>query len=171
MRQSIIVFCLTVSVLFTTTNTFADNCSGNCTNGFGIMTYSDGSEYVGEWRQGKRHGQGYFTYANGINRYVGEFTDGSMSGGDLIKIRSDFTEADIAAGKSKSAMCAACHGYAGISEIPMYPNLAGQKEAYLVKQLKGFKSGKRQDAVMAPMAKILSDADIKNLAAYYASLK
>ena len=46
---------------------------------------------------------------------------------------------DAAAGKGKSMMCAACHGSAGISAVPMYPNLAGQKEIYLTKQLKDFK--------------------------------
>ncbi|MBU2969408.1 cytochrome c [Pseudoalteromonas sp. C2R02] len=79
--------------------------------------------------------------------------------------------ADVAAGKAKSATCAACHGAAGISAIPMYPNLAGQKAMYTVKQLKAFKSGTRKDPVMAPMASMLSDADMENIAAYYASLK
>ncbi|WP_093328754.1 c-type cytochrome [Thalassotalea agarivorans] len=79
--------------------------------------------------------------------------------------------ADIAAGKAKSAVCAACHGQAGVSAVPMYPNLAGQKEEYLKKQLKDFKSGARKDPVMAPMAMPLSDEDIANLSAYYASLK
>jgi len=78
---------------------------------------------------------------------------------------------DIAAGKAKTAMCAACHGAMGVSAVPMYPNLAGQKEAYLAKQLKDFKSGSRKDPVMAPMAMGLSDADIANVSAYYASLK
>jgi len=78
---------------------------------------------------------------------------------------------DVAAGKAKSAMCAACHGPAGISVNPLWPNLAGQQEAYLAKQLNDFKSGKRNDPVMSGMAKPLSDADIANLAAYYASLK
>jgi|TARA_B110000211_G_scaffold66262_1_gene76455 cytochrome c553 len=78
---------------------------------------------------------------------------------------------DAAAGKAKSAMCAACHGAAGISAVPMYPNLAGQKEAYLAKQLKDFKSGNRKDPVMAPMAMALSDEDVANIAAYYAGLK
>jgi cytochrome c553 len=81
------------------------------------------------------------------------------------------TAGDVAAGKAKSATCAACHGANGISAIPMYPNLAGQKEQYIIKQLKDFKAGKRQDPVMAPMAMPLSDADIENLAAYFASLK
>ena len=77
---------------------------------------------------------------------------------------------DAAAGKAKSAVCAGCHGATGVSAIPMYPNLAGQKEQYLVKQLKAFKSGERKDPVMAPMAAPLSDADMANLAAYFAGL-
>lgn len=79
--------------------------------------------------------------------------------------------ADLAAGKAKTATCAACHGANGISAIPMYPNLAGQKEQYLLKQLKDFKSGARKDPVMGPMSMPLSDADMANVAAYYASLK
>jgi cytochrome c553 len=78
---------------------------------------------------------------------------------------------DAAAGKGKSMMCAACHGAAGISAVPMYPNLAGQKAMYLTKQLKDFKSGKRNDATMKGMVASLSDADMADLAAYYASLK
>ena len=81
------------------------------------------------------------------------------------------TAGDAAAGKAKAAMCAACHGANGISMIEAYPNLAGQKEAYLVKQLKAFKNGTRKDPVMAPMAMPLSDADMENLAAYYAQMK
>lgn len=79
--------------------------------------------------------------------------------------------ADIEAGKAKSATCAACHGANGISAIPMYPNLAGQKEMYLDKQMKAFRDGQRQDPVMGPMAKPLSDQDIADISAYYASLK
>ena len=78
---------------------------------------------------------------------------------------------DIAAGKAKSMMCGACHGAAGVSAVPMYPNLAGQKEAYIIKQLKDFKSGNRKGPVMAPMTMALSDADMADLAAYYSSLK
>lgn len=78
--------------------------------------------------------------------------------------------ADIAAGKSKSVTCAACHGNNGISMIPMYPNLAGQKEQYLVLQMKAFRDGERKNMVMAPMAAGLSDADIANLSAYYANM-
>jgi len=78
---------------------------------------------------------------------------------------------DAAAGKSKAATCAGCHGAAGISANPLWPNLAGQKDAYIVKQLKAFRDGTRSDPMMSPMAKPLSDADIDNLAAYFSSLK
>lgn len=77
---------------------------------------------------------------------------------------------DPAAGKAKSATCTACHGANGISNNPLWPNLAGQKEQYLIKQLKAFRDGQRQDPAMSPMAKGLSDADIENLAAYYSGL-
>ena len=79
--------------------------------------------------------------------------------------------ADITAGKAKSAACTACHGGAGISSNPLWPNLAGQQKGYLEKQLKGFRSGERQDPLMSPMATNLSDTDIQNLSAYYYSLR
>jgi cytochrome c553 len=77
---------------------------------------------------------------------------------------------DAAAGKAKSATCAGCHGAAGISKNPMWPNLAAQQPGYLVKQLKAFRDGSRSDPMMEPMAKPLSDEDIANLAAWYSSL-
>jgi len=79
--------------------------------------------------------------------------------------------ADAAAGKAKAATCNACHGANGISAIPTYPNLAGQKEAYLVKQMKAFKDGTRKDPTMNAMSKPLSDADMANIAAHYAGMK
>lgn len=78
---------------------------------------------------------------------------------------------DVAAGKAKAAVCAACHGANGISNNPLWPNLAGQKEQYLIKQIKAFKSGERKDPLMTPQAAQLSDQDIENLAAYFSSLK
>ncbi|MDX1391375.1 MAG: cytochrome c [Rheinheimera sp.] len=78
--------------------------------------------------------------------------------------------ADIAAGKAKAAVCAACHGSNGISIIPDYPNLAGQKEKYLQSAIKAYRDGERKNAIMSPMATGLTDADVANLAAYFASL-
>ena len=77
---------------------------------------------------------------------------------------------DAAAGKAKAAVCAGCHGAKGVSATPMFPNLAGQKAAYLEKQLKAFRDGTRKDPTMSGMAKPLSDADMANLAAYYSGL-
>ncbi len=77
---------------------------------------------------------------------------------------------DAEAGKSKSITCAACHGGEGISPNGLWPNLAGQKEEYLAAQIKAFRDGARENAQMAPMVANLSDEDIADLAAYYASL-
>lgn len=81
--------------------------------------------------------------------------------------------ADAEAGKAKAAVCAACHGKDGVAAIPGYPNLAGQNEQYLVSALKAYKNKQRsggQAAIMQGQATGLSDEDIANLAAYYASL-
>lgn len=78
--------------------------------------------------------------------------------------------ADIVAGKVKAAVCAACHGGNGISIIPDYPNLAGQKVKYLESSIKAYRDGERKNPIMSPMAAGLSDSDIANLAAYFASL-
>ncbi|WP_218943577.1 c-type cytochrome [Exilibacterium tricleocarpae] len=78
---------------------------------------------------------------------------------------------DAAAGKAKSGTCVACHGPKGISPNDIWPNLAGQKKGYLVKQMKAFRDGQRKDPVMSPMAAGLSDKDIENLAAYYSEMK
>ncbi len=78
---------------------------------------------------------------------------------------------DAAAGKAKAASCAGCHGAKGISAMPLYPNLAGQKEAYIVKQLKAFKDKSRKDPTMNAMVAPLSDADMANIAAFYAGMK
>ncbi len=78
---------------------------------------------------------------------------------------------DAAAGKVKAAVCAACHGMNGISVNAMWPNLAGQKADYIIKQLKAFKAGTRKDPLMSPQAAALSDQDIENVAAHFSSLK
>jgi len=87
----------------------------------------------------------------------------------LLFASSSVLAGDIAAGKAKSVVCSACHGATGISVNPMWPNLAGQKEQYLAKQIKAFRDGTRKDPSMAPMVAALSDQDIDNLAAFYAS--
>lgn len=87
----------------------------------------------------------------------------------LLFASSSVLAGDIEAGKAKSVICASCHGANGISPNPLWPNLAGQKEQYLIKQIKAFRDGTRQDPMMAPMVAALSDDDIANLAAYFAA--
>lgn len=75
--------------------------------------------------------------------------------------------ADPAAGKAQyEATCVACHGPSGISVAPVYPNLGGQKDQYIVAQLKAFRDGSRKNDIMQPQAQGLSDTQIANLAAY-----
>ena len=78
---------------------------------------------------------------------------------------------DAAAGRQKAQACAVCHGPMGMAVAPETPNLAGEPEGYLARQLQAFRSGKRQHEVMNVIAKPLSDADIGDLAAWFASLK
>ncbi len=77
---------------------------------------------------------------------------------------------DAAAGKAKSAACAMCHGANG-EGTQVAPKLAGVDPARLIQGMQDFKSGKRDNAMMKAQAAQLSDADMANLAAYYASLK
>lgn len=77
---------------------------------------------------------------------------------------------DARAGQAKSTVCAACHGPQGLAIAPNFPNLAGQSATYLYVQLKTFKGGQRSDPVMSGQAAALGDADMRNLAVYYASL-
>ena len=75
---------------------------------------------------------------------------------------------DAAQGQQKSAVCLACHGMAGNSTNPEWPNLAGQPETYVVAQLKAFKEGTRVNPLMTPMAVGLSEQDMQDLGAYFA---
>lgn len=76
---------------------------------------------------------------------------------------------DAAAGKQKATACAACHGADGNSVNPEWPKLAGQSEAYLLKQLKDFKEQKRVNPLMSGPVAVLSDQDMVDLAAYFAT--
>lgn len=78
---------------------------------------------------------------------------------------------DAAAGRQKAQMCAVCHGPMGIAAAPETPNLAGEPEGYIGRQLRAFRSGKRQHEVMNVIAKSLSDEDIDNVAAWFATIK
>ena len=79
-----------------------------------------------------------------------------------------------AAAPAKSAICASCHGSDGHAAIPMYPNLAGQNEQYLVSSLKAYKSKQRNGgmaAVMQPQAATLSESEMNELAKYFSAMK
>lgn len=78
-------------------------------------------------------------------------------------------EGDAAAGQAKSAICAACHGADGNSAVPNWPKLAGQHEEYLARQLRLIKSGARPVPEMMGITPGISDEDIDDLAAYFAS--
>ena len=82
------------------------------------------------------------------------------------------TAGNAEAGKAKAAACGGCHGMDGNSMIPAYPKLAGQNEAYIVKQIHDFKANStRQNAIMLGMAAGLSDEDAADIGAYYQSQK
>ena len=77
----------------------------------------------------------------------------------------------LAEGKRKATTCVACHGAERGSMNPLWPNLAGQHTAYLVKQLEDFRSGRRVDPVMSPIAKSVPAEDLAIIAAYFAALR
>ncbi len=94
--------------------------------------------------------------------------------GALLCAQPVLAKGDAQAGEQKAMMCVACHGAMGKVSVPMYPNLAGQNEAYLEHSLQAYKKGERsggQAEVMKAYVSGLSDEDISNLAAYYASMK
>jgi cytochrome c553 len=76
---------------------------------------------------------------------------------------------DAAAGAQKAAICGACHGATGSSVNPEWPNLAGQHESYIVTQLQSFKQASRDNPLMMPNAAALSDQDMQDLGAHFAS--
>jgi len=76
---------------------------------------------------------------------------------------------NAAAGQTKSATCAACHGADGNSVSPQFPKLAGQNADYIVRELQRFKSGERKNPIMSGMAASLSDQDMQDLAAWFSS--
>jgi len=87
----------------------------------------------------------------------------------LLAPATVFSAGDAAQGKNKSAVCHACHGPTGQAVQPIYPNLAGQHEDYLSKTLREFRDRTRQNAIMSGFAANLSDADIEDISAWYAS--
>lgn len=86
-------------------------------------------------------------------------------------VPADAKASDARAGRQKITTCQACHGLDGLSKNPESPNLAGQIEPYLVRSLTAYRSGERKNESMNIVAKDLSDEDIADVAAYYASIQ
>jgi cytochrome c553 len=100
----------------------------------------------------------------------GSGATGTPQAGILDLRRQQPITGDAQAGQALSAVCSACHGTNGVGIAPNFPNLAGQSATYLYVQLKTFKEGERSDPVMGAMVASIGEADMRNLAAYYASL-
>lgn len=91
----------------------------------------------------------------------------------FIYISNCYASGNIEKGKARSGVCSACHGENGVAVIPGYPNLRGQSEQYLAEALTAYKNKQREGrlaSIMQVQASLLSEQDIKDLAAYYASL-
>jgi cytochrome c553 len=78
---------------------------------------------------------------------------------------------NIAAGRQKATACQTCHGLDGLSKMPDAPNIAGDPEEYLVRQITAFKKGERKNEMMSIVVQPLSDQEIADLAAYYAAIE
>lgn len=87
----------------------------------------------------------------------------------LLSISTVSAAGDPEAGREKAMVCAACHGSDGNSTNPVWPKLAGQHASYTLKQLADFKAGRRENPQMSPMAANLSEQDMADIAAYFAS--
>ncbi len=77
---------------------------------------------------------------------------------------------DQVAGREKAKLCRTCHGMDGVGKLPNVPNIGGETDFYLTKQLKAFRKGDRRDEQMGIIARNFSDQDIVDLAAYYSSI-
>ena len=97
-------------------------------------------------------------------RDIAAYLAGFASTAPVQPVRGDAT-----AGKAKSAACAACHGPDGNGNIPLYPRLAGQYEDYLRKALQDYQAGTRKNPIMKGMVATLSERDMADLAAFFAS--
>lgn len=87
----------------------------------------------------------------------------------VVTLNTAQAAGDAAAGQAKSALCASCHGPDGNSPLAINPKIAGQNAKYIVKQLQDFKSGSRSGPTMSAMVAALSEQDMEDIAAYYAS--
>jgi cytochrome c553 len=91
--------------------------------------------------------------------------------GAVLAAPAEGVAGDPGAGKRKATACAVCHGKDGISKRADAPSIAGQSEVYLVSALKAYRDGERRNEMMSVMARTLSDEDIADLAAWFASFE
>lgn len=87
----------------------------------------------------------------------------------LVGMNSVYAEGNRENGRELSTQCSFCHGTYGLSSSEEFPNIAGQKESYLVAQLEKYKSGERADSIMGAIVGPLTTQNIADLAAYYAA--
>ena len=97
-------------------------------------------------------------------------TIGALLAVFALYMTSAQAEGDIMAGRKAAQKCEVCHGLDGVAFVVEAPNLSGQKETYLIKQLTSFKTGERQNEMMSVVAPTLTDKEIEDLAAYYAAV-
>ena len=105
---------------------------------------------------------------NGVDAAVANSGTIQADGGQVLLTAQ---AVDAKAGRALARQCQTCHGIDGIARIPIAPHLAGESEIYLQTQLKAFRSGKREHEMMTVVAKKLSDEQIADLAAWYASIE
>jgi cytochrome c553 len=96
---------------------------------------------------------------------------GLAAAGAAILLAGPALSADAARGRELAGACRVCHGLDGVGTNPMVPNIGGQSAQYLTKALQDFRDGRREDPQMSIMSQNLSDADIADLAAWYASIR
>ncbi|HKS61212.1 MAG TPA: cytochrome c [Xanthobacteraceae bacterium] len=82
-----------------------------------------------------------------------------------------YSAGNVTAGRQKALQCQTCHGLDGLSKMPESPNIAGNPEQYLVRQLNAFRKGERKNEMMSVVVQQLSDQDVADLAAYYAAIE
>ena len=103
----------------------------------------------------------------------GTGTRGSASALLLLMLCSSdtFAAGSVSSGRQKATQCQTCHGLDGLSKMPEAPNIAGNPEQYLVRQMNAFRKGERKNEMMTVVVQQLSDKDVEDLAAYYAAIE
>ena len=89
----------------------------------------------------------------------------------LVNTSIALAAGNVATGRQKALQCQTCHGLDGLSKMPESPNIAGNPEQYLVRQLNAFRKGERKNDMMSIVVQQLSDQDVADLAAYYAAIE